>query len=415
MSLLMDALRKAEESKRRAEENASPEAAAPELTLTPMAPMAPLAPPVPPASPRPEFAEESNSADPGLWALASDSPLKPPERDGAQSSSARAQEAAERSAARNVFSAKQPGPSRRALWPALATLVGVVALGLGAYFWWQMQSISGGLRPVPVQAQAQPPAAALAPAPLSATLPATAQAAEALLETARLAPSSAPRAAPESAATGAARTRRLAPDSSPVAQSPPLRLNKTQTSLPLEQAYAGLQAGRLDEAQRDYEQVLSRDEKNTDALLGLATVAARQGQLELAQGYYQRALESDPNDATAQAGVLNTRGQSDPGLSESRLKSALAAQPDSAPLHFTLGNLYARQARWSEAQQAYFRAYAGDPENADFLFNLAVSLDHLRQNRLAVQYYQMALNAGQAETVSFDRRQVRNRILELQP
>ena len=103
----------------------------------------------------------------------------------------------------------------------------------------------------------------------------------------------------------------------------------------------------------------------------------------------------------------------------SRLKTALGNQPDSPDLYFALGNLYAQQSRWSEAQQAYFRAYAGDPDNADFLFNLAVSLDHLHQNKLAAQYYQMALKTAEANgstrPVSFDRIQVRARISELQP
>jgi Tfp pilus assembly protein PilF len=176
-----------------------------------------------------------------------------------------------------------------------------------------------------------------------------------------------------------------------------------------------LQAGQLDEAQRNYEQVLRSDAKNTDALLGLATIAARRGQAEWAQAFYLRALESDPNDATAQAGLINSRGQADPGTSESRLKTALASQPDSSVLHFALGNLYARQSRWSEAQQSYFRAYSSEPDNADFIFNLAVSLDHLHQNKLAAQYYQMALNAAGAASPAFDKNQVKNRVLELQP
>lgn len=175
----------------------------------------------------------------------------------------------------------------------------------------------------------------------------------------------------------------------------------------------------MGEAQRGYEQVLHSDPKNTDALLGLATIAARQGQTEQAQALYLRALESDPNDATAQAGLLNTKGQADPSLSESRLKTALASQPGSPPLYFALGNLYARQQRWSEAQQAYFRAYSGEPDNADFIFNLAVSLDHLHQNKLAAQYYQMALKASAADNnaraIAFDRNQVKARVLELQP
>ena len=166
---------------------------------------------------------------------------------------------------------------------------------------------------------------------------------------------------------------------------------------------------------RDYQLVLRNDAKNTDALLGLATIAAHQGNTERAHAYYLSALESDPNDPTAQAGVVNTRGQANSDLAESRLKTALSNQPDAPALLFALGNLYARQGRWSEAQQVYFRAYATDPDNPDFIFNLAVSLDHLRQNKLAAQYYQMALDAGGTRTTAFNRDQTRNRLLELQP
>jgi tetratricopeptide (TPR) repeat protein len=147
----------------------------------------------------------------------------------------------------------------------------------------------------------------------------------------------------------------------------------------------------------------------------MAAIDARQGRVDRAQDLYQRVLESDPTDATAQAALINLRGQSDAGQSESRLKTLLASQPDSSALHFALGNLYARQGRWGEAQQAYFQSYALDPDNPDYLFNIAVSLDHLRQNKLAAQYYRMALNAGDTRRSAFDRNVVGKRILELQP
>ena len=100
----------------------------------------------------------------------------------------------------------------------------------------------------------------------------------------------------------------------------------------------------------------------------------------------------------------------------SQIKTALAGQPDSPALHFALGTLLSTQGRWSEAQQAYFNAYSADPENPDFIFNLAVSLDHLRQNKLAIQYYQMALKAtSNSRGVAFDPGQARNRLVELQP
>jgi tetratricopeptide (TPR) repeat protein len=187
-----------------------------------------------------------------------------------------------------------------------------------------------------------------------------------------------------------------------------------QTNTVLEHAYEALQSGRNEEAQGGYDQVLRADGKNTDALLGLATLAARQGQVDTAHGYYLRALEADPSDATARAGVLSTGRQSDDDV-ETHLKTALARQPDSPSLLFALGNLYARQQRWSEAQQTYFQAYTGESDNPDIIFNLAVSLDHLRQNRLAAQYYRMALDASDSRTAAFDRNRVEVRLLQLQP
>jgi tetratricopeptide (TPR) repeat protein len=203
----------------------------------------------------------------------------------------------------------------------------------------------------------------------------------------------------------------------PLQEQTEFRLTRAipQTNIVLEHAYEALQSGRDEEAQRDYERVLRADGKNTDALLGLATLAARQGRGDTAHAYYLRALEADPSDPTARAGVLSTGRQDNDDDAESLLKNALARQPDSPPLLFALGNLYARQQRWSEAQQTYFQAYAGEPDNPNIIFNLAVGLDHLRQNKLAAQYYQMALDAGDARTAAFDRNRVKARLLELQP
>ena len=190
-------------------------------------------------------------------------------------------------------------------------------------------------------------------------------------------------------------------------------------STELEQAFDALQTNRLEAARLGYEKVLRDDPRNPDALLGLATLATLQGNADEALFYFRQALESDPGDPTAQAGIASLSGSNDPAQSESRLKTALAAQPQSSALHFALGNVFARQSRWSEAQQAYFAAWSLEPDNPDFIHNLAVSLDHLHQTRLAIQYYRMSLAAAESATaarpIAFDPAAVRNRLLELQP
>ena len=163
-------------------------------------------------------------------------------------------------------------------------------------------------------------------------------------------------------------------------------------------------------ARAAYRQALGDDPRNRDALLGMAAVEMRSGRFEEADKLYRRLLETDPRDANAQAGLLALRSElTDPVATESRVKTLLAQDPRANVLYFTLGNEYARQGRWAEAQQAYFKAYAADPDNPDFAYNVAVSLDHLRQPKLALEYYRRALALAAKRSASFDRTAARNR------
>jgi tetratricopeptide (TPR) repeat protein len=178
--------------------------------------------------------------------------------------------------------------------------------------------------------------------------------------------------------------------------------------------YAAYLAGEMSKARDDYQQVLREEPANRDALLGLAGVEMRARRFDLANGYYQRVLQADPRDAHAQAGMVALRGQQlDPVQVESRVKSLLAGDREANVLYFTLGNQYALQGRWTEAQQAYFKAFSADPENPDFAFNVAVSLDQLHQSRLALEYYQRALKLAQNRIASFDAETARTRVQQL--
>jgi len=180
----------------------------------------------------------------------------------------------------------------------------------------------------------------------------------------------------------------------------------------LTSAYGALGHGDLAGAQQQYDAMLQQDPNNRDALLGTAAVAQRQRQDERAAAAYGRMLELDPGDADALAGLAGLR-QGDPSQSELRLKNALKRSPDSGPLLFALGNLYARQSRWPEAQQTYFRAFSAVPTNADYAFNLAIGLDRLNQPKLALTYYQRALALAQDQQAGFDRAALRKRLQEL--
>ncbi len=189
---------------------------------------------------------------------------------------------------------------------------------------------------------------------------------------------------------------------------------ETDTATPaLLNAYQAYQRGDYVTAAQGYRQVLGNDAHNRDALLGLAAIAQQQGQDETAQNYYRQLLVLNPRDPMALTALMAF--SPDEGNTESRLKSLLADQPRSGALHFALGNYYADTSNWGEAQQEYFSAHTLEPANAQFTFNLAVSLDHLGQRKLAAQYYQQALQLDTADNSGFDHAQAQQRLNELNP
>ena len=332
--------------------------------------------------------------------------------------------------AQNLFSAKHPSPTWPPKWLLIAAISILCVTGLSAYFWWQMQAVSSGLTPVmhhtpPAQTLSAAPSPQIAAQPTTPVQPAPAQdliaqnpAGTTSRTSAMLSSGQTTSIVTQTPPKNESGTSQTLPRATANIKDSALQLTKGQTPSHqlIDRAFDALNADRLDDAQRDYQRALRDDPRNTDVLLGLASIALRRGQPEAAQAHFVKILELDPNDASAQAGLASLRSQNEPDQTESRLKIALSNQPESGPLHFALGNLYARQQRWSEAQQAYFKAYANGSDNPDYLFNLAVSLDQLHQSKLAAQYYQMALNASAASSgFAFDREQTKRRILELQP
>jgi tetratricopeptide (TPR) repeat protein len=143
-------------------------------------------------------------------------------------------------------------------------------------------------------------------------------------------------------------------------------------------------------------------------------VSTRQDHNDEAVSIYQNVLQLDPGNNVAQAGLVLLLAQANPTDSESRLKTLIAQQPEAAYLHAALGGVYADQNHWPEAQQSYFRAFNLDSKNAEYAYNLAVSLDQLRKPELALTYYHQALALLPKQGGSVDRAALENRISQLQ-
>jgi tetratricopeptide (TPR) repeat protein len=177
-------------------------------------------------------------------------------------------------------------------------------------------------------------------------------------------------------------------------------------------AYEAYNAGNDKDAIKLYKQVLQRDVRNVDALLGLGAIAARQGRAADANGWYSKVLEVDPRNNIAKTAMLDNQSQGNESANETSLKNMLAKQPNDANLHVALGNLYAEQNQWPAAQQAYFDAYSLN-KTADNAYNLAVSLDQMGKPKLALPYYLRALDQA-TEASNIDKAALQARIAAIQ-
>ena len=192
------------------------------------------------------------------------------------------------------------------------------------------------------------------------------------------------------------------------------RVRTEYVAASLERAYEAYRTGDAASASEAYRAVLENEPRNRNAHLGLAATAARAGRRDEAAAHYARVLASHPADAVARAGLI-AFDERDPARSESALKTLLRREPRAAHLHFDLGNIYAAQSRWAEAQRAYFDACRFDGDNADYAYNLAVSLDHLAQRRGALDFYRKALALSQGRPPAFDTAAVLARIRDIHP
>jgi Tfp pilus assembly protein PilF len=305
---------------------------------------------------------------------------------------------------------------RRGLLLAAAAAIALAVIGAGAYMWFALQALA----PAPV-------AARIAPPPVSVTPPAGAPPATAPVTAPAAKPAAVPAPAVAAALTAPAAQPPAPRDRTQIAaellrepaslREPPLRLDRSQESarVPAEigAAYDALRRGDYAAAKRGYQAAVAADSASLDANLGLATAEARAGNIAAASLFYRKALQLDPGNVTAIAGLAALADASRPGAVEARLREDLMRHPDSPALHLALGNVYATQKRWSEAQAEYFEAHRLDPANPDIAFNLAVSLDNLGRAGPAADFYRRALESSRAQPGQFDPASVTRRLAEM--
>jgi len=170
----------------------------------------------------------------------------------------------------------------------------------------------------------------------------------------------------------------------------------------LHEAYAAYQRGDDQLALAKYSAVLDVDPDNRNALLARAAISIQNNRIAEAIRDYRRILLANPKDSLAMSSMIAVANYS-PEQSETQLKLMIRDEPDSHYLNFTLGNIFGAQNRWQEAQKKYFAALENNPDDPNYAYNLAVSLEHIAKPKVAIAYYELALNNYTRGLATFNR------------
>ncbi|HWW31701.1 MAG TPA: tetratricopeptide repeat protein [Steroidobacteraceae bacterium] len=198
-----------------------------------------------------------------------------------------------------------------------------------------------------------------------------------------------------------------------------------QAQVVFEQALGFHRQGRLEEAQRLYQESLGLQPRNSNALHLLGVIAAQTNNLALAAELIGRAIQIDPQAAAYRdQGLvlcrLNRHEEAiksfdqaiglEPGDAEThfsrgnalrelqQLEAAVASfdlatslRPDYAQAHNNRGNVLKELKRLDAAVASYDRAIAIEPNAADLHINRGNALRDMQQSEAAVESYEKAI------------------------
>jgi tetratricopeptide (TPR) repeat protein len=152
------------------------------------------------------------------------------------------------------------------------------------------------------------------------------------------------------------------------------------------------QAGRLQEAEQIYRQILAVEPNQAQAWHRLGVVAQQVGRHELALEYIARALTLRPDYAEAQSDLGNSfKEQLRLDASIACYRRALELNPGLVEARYNLGNVLQQQGQLDEAIVQYREALSHRPNYAEAYNNLGNALFEQRKLDEAVACYRRAL------------------------
>jgi tetratricopeptide (TPR) repeat protein len=151
------------------------------------------------------------------------------------------------------------------------------------------------------------------------------------------------------------------------------------------------EAGDTDRAIRELQTAFALSPRSPGILVELGFVYERTKQWDAARRAYEDTLEVSPGEILALKGLARA-AEREQRYEEAvrRYREALAVDPRDDDAWMSLGAVLVRLERWAEARQAYETVLSRHPSDAQARFNLGVALDGVGDASAATQAYAQA-------------------------
>jgi len=179
----------------------------------------------------------------------------------------------------------------------------------------------------------------------------------------------------------------------------------------LGRAYDALMAGNSDIAIQVYEDILTNEPANQEALFGLASTYHRAGQIDTARALYGKLLEIDPKHRDGLNNFLVLLSDEAPQEALQQMERLEGQNPGFSPIPAQMAIIYQKLGNTDKAVDKMYRAVAISPENTTYRYNLAIMLDRSgNYDKAATLYSQILKAAERGEVIPGDARKIQQRL-----
>jgi Tfp pilus assembly protein PilF len=174
---------------------------------------------------------------------------------------------------------------------------------------------------------------------------------------------------------------------------------QSEIRVSIDKAYRALVVGQTSAAISLYNKVLEIDDKNMDALFGIATAYHRNYQYEQARSIYAQILTITPNNKEVLNNFLVLVSEESPESALIELQKLERINSSFSPIPAQIAMIYLKIGQTEKAERYLRRAITLSPENVTYKYNLAIASDKLNNYPQAISLYRQVLDAARAGAV----------------